>query len=155
MAAIFAVGMLCAGISFGQDAKKDQSNTQDKSATADRSSAPDKSNSQDKKPSDSKSSDSLTTKLRIQVMTKDDKPVGNAAVYVRYNTPGGLFHKDKLTELDFKTNQDGSVKTPELPRGKILIQVIAKGWHTYGKWFDIDKDEAIVEIKLEPPTKWY
>ncbi len=77
-------------------------------------------------------------------------------MYVRFNTPGGLFHRDKLAELDFKTNEDGTVKVPEIPRGKILIQVIAKGWHTYGKWYDVETDQETIQIKLEPPnTRWY
>jgi hypothetical protein len=111
-----------------------------------------KSGAQDK--SGSKSSGSTTTKLRI-VVTGNDKPVSNASVYVRYNEPGGLLHHDKLAEMNFKTNMNGTVKVPEIPRGKILIQVIAKGWHTYGKWYEIEADSETVQIKLEPPPHWY
>ena len=84
------------------------------------------------------------------------KPVANASVYVRYDVPGGLLHKDKLAELDLKTNGDGSVRVPAVPQGKILIQVIAPGWHTYGNWYDLEgKEEDSVEIKLDPPHRWY
>jgi hypothetical protein len=81
--------------------------------------------------------------------------VGNASVYVRFNQTVGLLHKDKLVEMNFKTNEDGSVKVPEIPQGKVLIQVVAKGWHTYGKWYDIEKPEDTVQIKLDPPPRWY
>jgi hypothetical protein len=94
-------------------------------------------------------------KLRIQVKGSNDKPVSNASVYVRYNKPGGLLRKDKLAELDLKTNGEGSVKVPPVPQGNILIQVIATGWHTFGKWYEINKDEESIDIKLEPPTRWY
>ena len=104
---------------------------------------------------DSKPSDPTTTKLRIHVVSADDKPVSNASVYVRFPVAGGLFHKDKLAELNLKTNEDGSVKVPDIPRGKILIQVVAKGWKTYGKWHEIDSEAMTVEIKLEPPAHWY
>ena len=104
---------------------------------------------------DSKPSDPTTTKLRIHVVSADDKPVSNASVYVRFPVAGGLFHKDKLAELNLKTNEDGSVKVPDIPRGKILIQVVAKGWKTYGKWHEIDTEAMTVEIKLEPPAHWY
>lgn len=103
---------------------------------------------------DSKPSDPTTTKLRIHV-TAADKPVGNASVYVRFPVAGGIFHKEKLSELNLKTNEDGSAKVPDIPRGKILIQVVAKGWKTYGKWYDIDSEAMTVEIKLEPPAHWY
>ena len=110
------------------------------------------------KPTDSKKnskpSDPTTTRLRIHI-TADDKPVGNASVYVRFPVAGGIFHKDKLSELNLKTNEDGSVKVPDIPRGKILIQVVAKGWKTYGKWYEIESEAMTVEIKLEPPAHWY
>jgi len=111
-----------------------------------------KSSTQEKK--ETKSSEQGTTKLRI-VVTGNDKPVGNASVYVKYNEPGGLFHREKLAEMNFKTNLDGTVKVPEIPRGKILIQVIAKGWHTYGKWYEIETESETIQIKLEPPPRWY
>lgn len=94
-------------------------------------------------------------KLRIQVTGNNGKPVPNASVYVRYNKTGGFLHKDKLAELDLKTNGEGSVKVPPVPQGSVLIQVIATGWHTYGKWYEINKDEQAIDIKLEPPTRWY
>ncbi len=109
----------------------------------------------DKKDKDKKSSDPATIKLRIEVTGADGKPVGNASVYVRFNEPGGLFHHDKLAELNFKTNQDGSVKVTDVPQGKILIQVVAKGWHTFGKWYEFNTDTETVQIKLDPPPHWY
>ncbi len=104
---------------------------------------------------DDKPADVHKTKLKLRVLTDDGKPVGNASVYVRFYANGGFLHHDKLAELDLKTNQDGSVKVPEIPQGKILIQVIAKGWHTFGKWYDIEKDEESIVINLEPPPHWY
>jgi hypothetical protein len=101
------------------------------------------------------SSEPATTKLRIMVTNSRNDPVANASVYVRFNTSGGLLHHDQLAELDLKTNQDGSVKVPPVPQGKILVQVVAKGWHTYGKWYDIETDEQLISIKLDPPPHWY
>ena len=95
------------------------------------------------------------TRLKIRVTTDKDKPVANASVYVRFNVQSGLLHHDKLAEMNFKTNQDGSVKVPEVPQGKILVQVIATGWHTFGQWYDVEKDEQVIDIKLVPPPHWY
>jgi hypothetical protein len=102
-----------------------------------------------------KPSAQATTRLRIEVTGSSGKPITNASVYVRYNKPGGFLHKDKLAELDLKTNGEGGVKVPPVPQGQIMIQVIATGWHTFGKWYQIDKDEESIDIKLEPPTRWY
>lgn len=119
--------------------------------------AQDKSAAQDK--ADEKAETSQTdpgqTRLRIVVTGNTGKPIGNATVYVRFPEAGGIFHHDKLSELDLKTNEDGSVKVPEIPQGKILVQVIAKGWHTFGKWYEVNTSEQTIEIKLELPPRWY
>jgi hypothetical protein len=99
--------------------------------------------------------DPSMTKVKLRVTNNQDKPVANASVYIRYNESGGLFHKDHLSEMNFKTNDDGSVKVPEVPVGKVLIQIVAKGYHTYGKWYDIAKDPDEISIKLDPPPHWY
>ena len=104
---------------------------------------------------DSKSSGPATTKLKITISTDADKPIPNASVYVRFYSAGGFLRHEKLEEMNFKTNQDGSVKVPEIPQGRILIQVIATGWHTYGQWYDVDTAEQSISIKLVPPHHWY
>jgi hypothetical protein len=117
--------------------------------------APSRDQSSAKEPKGDGSAEAHTTKLKLRVINADGNPVGNASVYVRFYQGGGFLHHDKLAELDLKTNQDGSVKVPEIPQGKILIQVIAKGWHTFGKWYDVEKDKQSILIKLEPPPHWY
>jgi hypothetical protein len=139
--AVLAAVLLCSGTAPAQANQTDQSGAADQSA------------SRGKK--DQKSNEPAKVKLKIQVTSPDDKPIGNASVYVRFNESGGLFHHDKLAELNLKTNQDGSVKVPEIPQGNILIQVVAKGWRTYGKWYDIETDEQSIPIKLDPPPHWY
>ena len=102
-----------------------------------------------------KTSDSTTTKIRVIVTDEMDKPIANASVYVRFYQDGGFLKKDKLVELDLKSNQDGSVKVPEIPQGKVMVQVIAKGWHTFGEWFDVNKEEQTIPVKLKQPPHWY
>lgn len=146
---LLAICLLCVPVELAQTGNSDQPQNSDQSSAAKQ----DQSNSGDK--TEQKSSESATTKLRIIVTAGEDKPIGNASVYVRFNTPGGFLRHEKQVEMNFKTNQDGSVKVPEVPQGKVLIQVIAKGWHTYGKWYDVEKDEETIPIKLEPPPHWY
>jgi uncharacterized iron-regulated membrane protein len=104
---------------------------------------------------DTAADDPTVTKMKLLITNNQDKPVANASVYIRYNEPGGFLHKDHLSEMNFKTNDDGTVKIPEVPLGKVLIQVVAKGYHTYGKWYDIAKDPDPITIKLDPPPHWY
>lgn len=138
---LVTASLLWAGVGYGQTSDASSSSPQGQQSSTDKK--------------DSKPSAPGMTKLKIKVTTDADKPVANASVYVRFYSAGGLLHHDKLEEMNFKTNQDGSVKVPEIPQGKILIQVIATGWHTYGKWYDIDKDEESITIKLVAPPHWY
>ena len=96
-----------------------------------------------------------TTRLRIEVTAGEkNQPVDNASVYVKFPKERAL-RKEKLVEMNLKTNRDGIVKAPEIPRGKVLIQVIAEGWKTFGRWYDAEEDEQTVKIHLEKPPHWY
>jgi hypothetical protein len=90
------------------------------------------------------------TRLRIEVTGGDtNKPVSEASVYLR-------FANDKKSELDLKTNQEGIARSPEIPKGKILIQIVAPGWKTYGEYHDVAETEQTIQIHLvRPTTKWY
>jgi hypothetical protein len=149
--ALFAAFLGNAGLSPAQSVVQEQSPPKDQSSAQNPQAPPDASDKKDKK-----SSQPGMVKLRIEVSSAaDGKPIGNASVYVRYYESGGFLRKDKLAELNFKTNQDGSTKVPEVPQGKILIQVLAKGWHSFGKWYDIQTEEQTIQIKLDPPPHWY
>ncbi len=169
--ALFAISAVLASAPARAQAQSSQSqgqkpdqNSQSQSSDQDRTpsaqtgkSAPDNTPPDAKSKKDKKTEDPPESKLHITVVAADTgKPIGSASVYIRYPEGKTFFtHKDKEAEENFKTNQDGSVKVPSVPRGKILIQVIAPGWHTYGKWYDIDKDEVEVQIKLDKPPRWY
>jgi hypothetical protein len=58
-------------------------------------------------------------------------------------------------EWDVKTNQEGVIKLPTIPKGFILIQVHADNFQTFGKTFEVKEDERLVEIKLNPPQPQY
>ena len=101
------------------------------------------------------SQEASSCKLRVEVTAGEkDEPVGNASVYVKFEQERKLA-KDKKVEMNLKTNQDGVVVSPGVPRGKVLIQVVAPGWKTFGQWYEFDKDEVSLKIKLQKPPHWY
>jgi hypothetical protein len=96
-----------------------------------------------------------TIKLTIAVTGGDEKkPVDSASVYVRYISPR-KYSKDKHVEMNLKTNLSGLCHVPEIPAGKIEIQVIAPGWKTFGEWYDLNQPEQTINISLMHPPKWY
>ena len=93
------------------------------------------------------------TTLRIEVKTLADKPLDRASVIVRFVEGRSKLKLGKkiMTTYQLKTNQDGVAKVPPLPQGKIRVQVIAKGYQTFGEIFEIEEAERVVEVKLNPP----
>ena len=81
-------------------------------------------------------------------------PVENASVYVKYIEERTI-RKDKKLEFNVKTNREGFAHVPEAPIGRALIQIIAEGWKTYGRWYDITDPQQIIKVRLEKPPKWY
>src|SRR5271168_1267695 len=92
--------------------------------------------------------------IHIELTAGDkNKPVEGASIYVRYNESHKL-RPDKLIEMNVKSTPEGKARVPLVPKGKILIQVIAKDWKTFGKWFDLTEDEQVFKIHLDRPPKW-
>jgi nitrogen fixation protein FixH len=97
------------------------------------------------------------TKIRVVVTTASGKPVDRAGVRVAFQSGRSIakFGKAIKTSWEMRTSQEGIANIPELPKGKILIQVNAKNYQTYGETFDIDEDERTIEVKLNPPQQQY
>jgi uncharacterized GH25 family protein len=97
------------------------------------------------------------TTLTIQVKSTGGKPIENASVIVKFVKGHSVakLGKSIRKEWEMRTNQEGSVKIPPIPQGQVLIQVIAKNYQTFGQIFDIDEENKIVDIALNPPQKQY
>jgi hypothetical protein len=96
-----------------------------------------------------------TTQLQIHVTNTEGKPVGNASVIVRFVPDRAIKIKHTKTSWELRTSQGGMVKIPEIPQGKVQIQVIAKNYQTFGNTFDVEQEEKTVEIVLNPPQPQY
>jgi hypothetical protein len=80
--------------------------------------------------------------------------VENASVYLKYVEEKKL-RKDKKYALNVKTNRDGRAHVPDPPLGRVLIQVVADGWKTFGQYYDLADAGLVIKIHLDRPTKWY
>ena len=97
------------------------------------------------------------TKLNIQVKTQAGRPVDRASVVVRFIKGHSIVKLGKAvrTTFELRTNQEGEAKIPTIPQGQIRIQVIAKGYQTFGQVFDVAEDEKTIPITLNPPQQQY
>jgi hypothetical protein len=90
-----------------------------------------------------------TSRIEVTILRdSDSKPVQNASV---------IFHVVGDTgNMELKTNEDGKTMIDVLPIGsKLRVQVLAKGFQTYGEDFDNDKAEITLGIRLKRPGEQY
>ncbi len=97
--------------------------------------------------------DDTGVRLRIEV-TGGDKPVDAASVYVRYVVKHTL-GKDENVEMNVKTSPEGIALIPTVPRGKVIVQVVAEGWRPFGQSIDATQDQQVVKVHLERPPHWF
>jgi hypothetical protein len=94
-------------------------------------------------------------RLKIEVSGGEKNvAVENASVYLKFTEEKKL-GKDKKYELNVKTNRSGVAHIPDPPMGRVLIQIVAEGWKTYGKYYELTDPGEVIKIHLDRPPKWY
>lgn len=90
-----------------------------------------------------------TSRIDVTILRRDDgKPVENAAVVFQVDGDKG--------NMELKTNEDGKTMIDVLPTGsKVVVQVIAHGFQTYGGEYTLDKPQMTIEVKLRRPGQQY
>lgn len=83
------------------------------------------------------------------IKATNGKPVRNAAVVLHPVNEEG---KQEAGGLELKTDQEGKTGYSGLPYGKLRIQVIARGFQTFGDDFEIKEPQRSIEVKLKPPS---
>jgi len=92
-----------------------------------------------------------STRLTLQVLNESSKnPVTDAHVIVRF-TEARMLRRDKRTSWEAKTNRKGVVVLDGIPRGAVKVQVIAKGYQTYGNEHELSKPEEEFTVLIHPP----
>ena len=93
-----------------------------------------------------------TARIDVTILRDvDGKPIENAAV---------IFHpmegeKDK-GNMELKSNEDGKAVIDVLPIGDtVRLQIIAKGFQTYGQDYKVDKSQLTIEVRMKRPGEQY
>jgi hypothetical protein len=90
-----------------------------------------------------------TSKIEVTVVRdSDSKPIENASV---------IFHLDgDKGNMELKTNEDGKSMIDVLPLGSTMrLQIIAKGYQTYGEDYKVDKAQMAFDIRMKRPSEQY
>jgi hypothetical protein len=92
------------------------------------------------------------TTVHIQVNdAKTGDPIFQAHLTLRYRVPGAFMRRTKIVSYTAKTDKNGKSQFPVVPKGTITLMVTAPDHNTFGKEFDITKDNQLIEVKLEKP----
>lgn len=93
-----------------------------------------------------------TSRIEVTILRDvNGKPIENAAV---------IFHpmvgeKDE-GNMELKTNEDGKTIIDVLPLGDtVRLQIIARGFQTFGQDYKIDKPEMAIEVRMKRPGQQY
>jgi Carboxypeptidase regulatory-like domain len=96
------------------------------------------------------------TKLSVIVKSQAGRPIDRASVVIRcVDRKLAKLGKHDCPAYELRTNEEGKAVMPPIPQGKIRVQVIAKGYQTYGKDFEINEDQKTIEITVNPPQQQY
>ena len=92
------------------------------------------------------------SRIEVSVVRHSDgKPIEHAAV---------IFHpilgERDHGVMEVKTNEDGKSMVDVIPIGDtVRLQIIAKGYQTYGGDFKVDRPEISMEIRMKRPGEQY
>ena len=94
-----------------------------------------------------------STDIALQLVKQTNgKPVKYATIVLHSLDKDG---KQEAGGINLKSDGDGKAEFRGLPYGRLRIQVIAKGFQTYGEDFDLNKPMQEFTIKLQPPKDQY
>ena len=99
-----------------------------------------------------KKHESLATVNFVVVRDESGKPIRNAAVVLHPVDDEG---NQQRAGYELKTDADGKTTYDGVPYGKIRIQVLARGFQTYGEDHDINAANMDITIKMKRPAGQY
>lgn len=96
-----------------------------------------------------KDKDDPTSFVYFTVIKDDNgKPVRNAAVIMHPVNPKG---KQERGGMELKTDPEGKANFDGIPYGKLRVQVLARGFQTFGEDYDVEGAKLEITIKLKRP----
>jgi hypothetical protein len=96
--------------------------------------------------------DKFATLSFLVVRADNGKPIRNAAVVLHPLRKDG---KQGYGGYELKTDPDGKASFDGAPFGKLRVQVLMRGFQTFGDDFDINQPNQEITIKLKRPQRQY
>lgn len=92
------------------------------------------------------------TTVHVKVQdSQSGEPIYQAHLTLRYRKPGRFMRHSKIISYTSKTDKDGKGQFPFVPMGAITLMVTAPNHNTFGKEYEITKENQLIEVKLQKP----
>ncbi len=88
----------------------------------------------------------------VVVRDTDGKPIKYAQVVVHSVNRKGKASKE---EMELKTDAEGQASVDGVPYGSVEVQVLAKGFQTFGEDYEVNKPQTEITVKLKRPAGQY
>jgi hypothetical protein len=96
--------------------------------------------------------ESNLTNVNILVKEADTgEPIENAQITLRFKENPGKLKRARTISMTAKTNAQGKCKVPLVPKGTIKLLVTAERRQSFGREFEIEEDDPLIEITLRRP----
>ena len=97
------------------------------------------------------------TTVEVKIKNTFDKPVDNAEVILDFLGSHQVqkLGRRKAVHWEVHSNQEGLAHFPPVPQGMIQLQVVAKGYQTFGNKYDIDTATKAIAVTLNQPQAQY
>ncbi len=97
------------------------------------------------------------TAVVVKVTNPYGKPVDNAEVILDFLGSHQMqkMGKRKAVHWEVHSNQEGLAHFPPVPQGSIQLQVVAKGYQTFGNKYEIETDNKEIPVTLNEPQPQY
>jgi hypothetical protein len=97
--------------------------------------------------------DEKASNLSFVVVKADSgKPIRNASIVLHPVAKDG---KQTHAGFELKTDNEGRASFPGAPYGKLRVQVLVRGFQTFGEDYDISRPDQEITIKLQRPKEQY
>lgn len=95
----------------------------------------------------------VVCQVTVHITNDQRQPVANAGV-VMDQVANLKRHKVKdAVHVEVKSDSQGNATMGDFVPGVVLIQVIAPGYNTFGKYFYVRQAKTVIQVHLSPPGK--
>jgi hypothetical protein len=97
---------------------------------------------------------STTASVTVEVSDSETgQPISNARLTLEFHEPGNLgqLKPPKKISYSAKTNAQGRYKFTDIYKGPIRLFVTADRHQSFGKEYQLDQDNLVIDVKLKKP----